>query len=69
VVITAPSGRLFWLNESGAFVWRLCNGKFTIEEIADAMIERYKGLDKNTAIRDLLELLLPMEKLELVRLL
>jgi len=69
VVITVPSGRMFWLNESGAFIWGLCDGKYTIEEIVDAMIKRYEDLERNTAIKDLLKLVLSLQKLGVVRLL
>jgi hypothetical protein len=69
VAVTSPSGRIYWLNESGSFIWKLCNGKHTIKNIADAMIKRYEGLDRNTATKDLLELIMSLQRLGLVKLL
>jgi methyltransferase-like protein len=68
VAITTPPGRMYWLNESGGFIWKMCDGKHTIGDLTDAMVERYENLDRNTAIKDLIELILSWERLGLVTL-
>jgi len=44
------------LNDTGTFIWRLCNGKTTIRKIIDAVIKKYE-VDRKTAERDVLGLI------------
>ena len=39
------------LNETGAFLWEKLQKEATLEELADAMVEKY-GIDKKLALSD-----------------
>ena len=43
------------LNETAAHVLELCDGERTVEEIAAALSERYKGADVADDVRELLD--------------
>lgn len=54
------------LNETGTFIWKLCNGKTTVREIISALINKYE-VDKRTAEKDvsaLIKLLIEENSLE-----
>jgi len=44
------------LNETGTFIWKLCDGKTTVNEIISALTDKYK-INKRTAERDVLVLI------------
>ena len=49
---------LIRLNESGAFLWQcIMGGADTKEKLVSEMLNRYDGLDENTAKKDLDEFL------------
>ena len=49
---------LIRLNESGAFLWQcIMDGADTKEKLVSEMLNRYDGLDENTAKKDLDEFL------------
>jgi len=65
VAVVAPLGEMYWLNETGAFIWRLCDGTHSTKAIADVLAEKY-NVEGDTAIKDVLEIILYLEKLGLV---
>jgi methyltransferase-like protein len=44
---------VYTLNETGAFIWELIDGKISVEEIIAAVIEEY-NIDNKTAEADVL---------------
>jgi methyltransferase-like protein len=63
--VVTPLGEMFWLNETGAFIWKLCDGTLSTKAIADALVEKY-GVEEDTAIKDVLEVISHLEKLGLI---
>ncbi|MCX6348045.1 MAG: PqqD family protein, partial [Candidatus Aureabacteria bacterium] len=57
---TQAVGRLFTLNETGAFVWGKIDGRRSVEEIARLLAQEYGAEDK-TARRDVVALLKKLE--------
>jgi len=49
----ADMNSVYTLNESGAFIWELIDGKRDIEEMIEALVSRY-DTDRETASEDLL---------------
>ena len=62
---TAAVGRLFTLNETGAFVWSKIDGERNVEAIARLLAEEYDTAGK-TARRDVTALLKKREVLNAV---
>ncbi len=48
------TGSYYTLNAVAAFVWDLCDGALTVEQIADKLTQAFK-VDKATALTDLQE--------------
>jgi len=44
------------LNDTGTFIWKLCDGKTTINEIIAAVIKKY-DVEKQNAEKDVLGLI------------
>ena len=42
---------VYTLNETGAFIWELIDGKKTFEELIDSVIDKY-DIDRETATKD-----------------
>jgi len=42
---------VYTLNETGAFIWELIDGKKNVEELIDAVIDKYDA-DRETATKD-----------------
>ena len=42
---------VYTLNETGAFIWELIDGKKTFKELIDAVIDKY-DIDRETATKD-----------------
>jgi hypothetical protein len=49
----ADMNRLFTLNETGAFIWELIDGKKNVGEIINALTDEY-DIDNETASKDVL---------------
>lgn len=49
----ADMNSVYTLNDSGAFIWELIDGKRSIEEMIEALVSRY-DTDRETAGEDLL---------------
>lgn len=57
----ADMNSVYTLNESGAFIWELIDGKRTIGEIVDALTEEY-NIDRGLAESDVNSFLSDMSK-------
>ncbi len=57
----ADMDSVFTLNETGAFIWELIDGKRSIGEIIEALTEEY-DTDKTTAEKDTREFIETMHK-------
>lgn len=55
VVVLPEQGRYFVLNNTGAQVWRLADGRRTLAEIAQALVEGW-GVEPGRAQTDVLHL-------------
>lgn len=43
VLVDEASGTSYALNATGAEVWQLCDGRHTMDDIAAALLERYRA--------------------------
>lgn len=66
VSIEGPS-TLFSLNSVAADIFELCNGKNTIEDIVNFLINSYKGVTKEKIIYDVLYFIRNLEKIKLIK--
>lgn len=57
----ADMNSVYTLNESGAFIWELIDGKRSIAEIVDALVTEY-NIDRGVAESDLNSFLSDMSK-------
>jgi len=62
---TQTVGRLFTLNETGAFVWGKIDGRRSVGEVARLVAAEYK-VAETTACRDVVALLKKLEVLKAV---
>ena len=63
---TQIAGRLFSLNETGAFIWELIDGQRTLAELLDAILNEHE-VEEDTARDDLISLIKELEGLGAVR--
>jgi len=57
----ADMNSVYTLNESGAYIWELINGKRSVEEIINAVTMEYK-IDYDTASKDVFSFIENMRK-------
>ena len=57
----ADMNSVYTLNETGAFVWEHIDGKNSVEDLIDVVVNEYET-DKETATKDVLSLLDDMNK-------
>jgi len=57
----ADMNSVFTLNETGAFIWELIDGKRNIEDIIKVLTTEY-NIDKETAISDVVSFVSDMNK-------
>ncbi|MDR7666854.1 PqqD family protein [Methanosarcina sp. Z-7115] len=58
---------IYSLNESGAFIWELINGKRKLIEITDLIVEKYR-IDKKEAEADILMFFEELQKIDAIKL-
>lgn len=63
----ADMNRLFTLNESGAFIWELIDGKKNLREIVERFTEEF-DIESETATRDVLAFMENMSNYLIIRL-
>lgn len=56
-LFNTAKGKIKILNPTGAFIWRLCNGKHSKEDIIDKLEKKFEIKSKATAEKDLGRLL------------
>ncbi|MFA0752043.1 MAG: hypothetical protein SLRJCFUN_002446 [Candidatus Fervidibacter sp.] len=61
-----PLRRRIELDEIGSLVWKLCDGRHTVGEIAEELVQRYR-LMKREALTSLAEFLTQLRRRGLVR--
>ncbi|MEA1927458.1 MAG: PqqD family protein [Candidatus Auribacterota bacterium] len=64
---TQIAGRLFSLNEVGAFIWELIDGKRNLARILVEILEEHE-VEEDTARDDLISLVTELEELGAIRL-
>jgi hypothetical protein len=62
----ADMDSVYTLNETGAFIWELIDGKKSVEVIIDAMTEEY-DIDKESAREDVLQFIGKMNDYLIIR--
>jgi hypothetical protein len=63
----ADMNRLFTLNETGAFIWELIDGKKNVEEIVELFTEEF-DIDQETATNDVLSFIENMSNYLIIKL-
>jgi methyltransferase-like protein len=56
----ADMNSVFILNETGAFIWEKIDGKRTVEEIIDLVVNEYE-IDNDTASKDVFDFIINMK--------
>jgi hypothetical protein len=67
VILSLESGEYFGLNEVGATIWRLIQEPHTVEQLRDALLEEYEGVDESECLDEVLRLLEELWALQLVQ--
>jgi hypothetical protein len=62
----ADMNSVYTLNESGAFIWELIDGKKTVEELISAMTEEY-DIDRESAKTDIFSFIDDMNKYLIIK--
>ncbi len=62
----ADMNSVYTLNETGAFVWEHIDGRNSVENLIEAVINEYET-DKETATKDVLSLINDMNKYLIIR--
>ena len=57
---------VYTLNETGAFIWELIDGKKNVEDLIKAVIDKY-DIDKETATRDVFSFIDNMSKYLIIK--
>lgn len=57
----ADMNSVYTLNETGAFIWELINGKKSVGDLIEALTEEYE-IDRETATSDVFSLIDKMSK-------
>lgn len=65
LVLDRPNGKLHELNATARFIWELCNGQNTTDEIAEAMVATF-DIDSETASQDVMVTLEQFEASRLI---
>ncbi|TAK08412.1 PqqD family protein [bacterium] len=65
VVLDRQAGLIHQLNQTASFVWDQCDGKSTLEEIANRLAEAF-DVDSETAARDVARIVRQAQKLNLL---
>lgn len=61
ILFNPDTSDIIVFNQTGCFIWSLCNGKRTQKDIARTMIDEY-DVDTKTAEKDLLKFFSDLEK-------
>lgn len=64
---TQIAGRLFSLNETGAFIWELIDGERNLAIILEEILEEHE-VEEDTALKDLISLVDELDELGAINL-
>ncbi|MBG0860699.1 MAG: PqqD family protein [Bacteroidales bacterium] len=62
----ADMNSVYTLNETGAFLWELIDGKRTVKDLIDSLIIEY-DVDRDKASREVISFLDDMDKFLIIR--
>jgi methyltransferase-like protein len=62
----ADMNSVYTLNETGAFIWELIDGKKNVEEIIEALTAEYE-IDRKTATTDVMSMIEDMNKYLIIK--
>lgn len=62
----ADMNSVYTLNETGAFLWELLDGKRKVKDLVDSLISEYET-DRNTATEDVYSFLEEMKKYLIIK--
>jgi hypothetical protein len=62
----ADMNSVYTLNETGAFLWELIDGKKSVKDLIDELISEY-DIDKETATADVMSFIEEMKKYLIIR--
>ena len=65
ILYDAKEGKVHILNRVGAFIWDLCNGENTLEDISRAVAESFE-VDEETAQKDIKEFIEELQGMDLL---
>ena len=65
IVVLADSGQVTILNELGAFIWQLCDGEHTLDQIVAEIVDEYE-VQPETAAQDASEFLDSMAEIRAI---
>jgi hypothetical protein len=54
IAVNFQNAFFYHLDEVGSFIWNLCDGRHTVRQISDALVEEYE-VEPGEAARDCLE--------------
>jgi len=66
LVLDRETNRLHHLNPTASWIYRRCDGRSSVEDLIDALIERF-AIERETVERDLLRTLAELGTLGLIR--
>ena len=52
VIVSVDEGRVRVLNEAGTLIWRMIDGRHTVQQMAESLSQEYDGLSVEAAERD-----------------
>jgi len=67
VLLNLDNGNYYTLNETGTFFWSLIDGKSSVKQLIDKVLEKF-DVDKEGALKDISDLVSSLKKEGLVEL-
>lgn len=65
VILRKDTLQCYLLNHTGSYIWRITNGKNTVDKMVESLTKRYR-IDKTQAFKDLKDMLTYMKKQGLI---
>lgn len=65
LVFNPETGEIFELQKTGALIYSLCDGKHTVDDICNVILERFE-VKREDAHKDLMEFLRQLKDLRLI---
>lgn len=67
-LINSSTATYYWLNPTGSFIWKICDGSCSVYEITQLLHERYPSIDKKRLKKDVRYFLTILKKLGFITL-